>query len=137
MGTYKELEIYKDSYNLLIETHKLSLKLPSYELYEEGSQLRRSSKSVCANIVEGYGRKRYKMEFIRYLIFSLASCDETILHLNIIKDTQNNLSNSILEQLLGRYDELGKKIFRFIEYVEKNWKTQPVTRNSERKPLER
>jgi len=41
--------------------------LPKFEMYEEGSQIRRSAKSVAANIVEGYGRRRYKQEFIRFL----------------------------------------------------------------------
>ncbi len=61
--------------------------LPRFELYEEGSQIRRSSKSVVANIVEGYGRRRYKSEYIRFLIFALASCDETREHLEILRET--------------------------------------------------
>ncbi len=64
----------------------MSLKLPQYELYEEGSQLRRSSKSIPSNIVEGYGRNKYKAEFIKFLIYAHASCDETILHLRFIQD---------------------------------------------------
>jgi four helix bundle protein len=47
----------------------MSLKLPKHELYELGSQLRRSSDSVTTNIVEGYGRKRYKADFIKFLTF--------------------------------------------------------------------
>jgi len=59
----------------------MSLSLPKFEMYEEGSQIRRSSKSVSNNIVEGFGRRKYKQEFIRFLTFSLGSCDETIEHL--------------------------------------------------------
>ncbi|MBW1744074.1 MAG: four helix bundle protein, partial [Deltaproteobacteria bacterium] len=44
MKNYKDLEIYSLSYDLAVKLHKLSLKLPKYELYEEGSQIRRSSK---------------------------------------------------------------------------------------------
>jgi four helix bundle protein len=47
-------------------------------MYELGSQLKRSSDSVVSNIVEGYGRRRYKADFIRFLVFSYASCLETI-----------------------------------------------------------
>ena len=54
---------------------------------EEGSQIRKSSKGVTSCIVEGYGRKRYKADFIKFLVYAHASCDETILHLNFIKDT--------------------------------------------------
>ena len=54
--SHKDLEIYNDALNLFFETHKTSLKLPKYELYELGSQIRRSADSMVSNIVEGYGR---------------------------------------------------------------------------------
>ena len=62
MKSYRDLEIYKKGFSLFLETHKMSLRLPKYELYELGSQLRRSSDSVITNIVEGYGRKRYQKQ---------------------------------------------------------------------------
>ena len=106
---------------MAVEVHKISLKLPKYELYEEGSQVRRSSKSIVSNIAEGYGRRRYKAEFIRFLIFSHSSCDETIVHLNFLKDTQREFVD--VEDLIVAYDNLGRKINSFIDYVEKKWKT--------------
>ena len=54
--SYRNLDIYKISFDLFIKTHKISFLLPKYELYELGSQLRRSADSVITNIVEGYGR---------------------------------------------------------------------------------
>lgn len=81
MKSYKDLEIYGLSYDLAIETHNMTLTLPKYELHEEGSQLRRSSKAITACIAEGYGRKKYKADFVKFLIYAHASCDETILHL--------------------------------------------------------
>ena len=54
MKNYKDLDVYKISYKLAFEVHKMSMKLPKYELYEQGSQIRRSSKSIKSNIVEGY-----------------------------------------------------------------------------------
>ena len=97
--------------------------MPKYELYEQGSQVRRSSKSIKDNIAEGFGRRRYKDEFIRFLVFAHASCDETISHLNMISDihfTQNPLT-----KLIDNYDTLGKKLNKFIQYVEKSWITPP------------
>jgi len=64
MKSYKDLDIYKESKRLAIVIHKISLSLPKFELYEEGSQIRRSSKAVTAAIVVGYGRRRYKADFI-------------------------------------------------------------------------
>ncbi|MDI6810618.1 MAG: four helix bundle protein [archaeon] len=46
--------------------------------------MRRSAKSIPANIAEGFGRRRYKNEFIRFLTFALASCDETKEHIEIL-----------------------------------------------------
>lgn len=122
MKSYKDLEIYQMAYDLALEIHKMSLKLPTYELYEQGSQIRKSSKSVKTNIAEGYGRRRYKQEFIRFLVFSHASCDETISHINMINDI--HFPETPHTNLLERYNVLGGKINKFIEYVEKNWNTK-------------
>mgnify|MGYP001590104589 FL=1 len=97
------------------------MKLPKHELYEEGSQLRRSSKGITSCIVEGYGRNRYKADFIKFLVYSHASCDETIIHLNFIKDTVEDQTEEF-DDIISRYNELGKKINKFIDYVEKEWK---------------
>ena len=121
MKSYKDLEIYRLSYDLAIKVHRMSLKLPNFELYEEGSQVRKSSKGIPSAIAEGYGRRRYKADFVRYLIIAHASCDETIVHLNFIKDTHDRVSEEAAS-FLAEYDELGSKINRFVQYVEKEWK---------------
>lgn len=71
----------------MTEVHNMTLNLPKFEMYEEGSQIRRSSKSTKSNIVEGYGRRIYKNEYIRYIIFELASNDETLDHLENLFET--------------------------------------------------
>jgi four helix bundle protein len=65
----------------------MSLQLPKFELFEEGQQIRRSSKSVKSTIVEGYGRRRYKNEFIKFLVYAQASNDEPIDHLETLFET--------------------------------------------------
>ena len=121
MKSYRDLDIYKISFDLATKVHRMSLKLPAFELYEEGSQVRRSSKGIAACIVEGYGRSRYKADFIKYLVYAHASCDETILHLNFLKAT-NVPAQEELDVLLDEYNELGSKINRFIQYVEREWR---------------
>lgn len=121
MKSYKDLDIYKLSYDLAVKIHKMSLKLPKYELYEEGSQIRRSSKGITSCIVEGYGRRKYKADFIKYLVYAHGSCDETILHLNFINDN-NELDENELKYFLDSYDVLGRKINHYIKYVESEWK---------------
>lgn len=121
MKNYRDLDIYKLSYALAIKMHGLSLKLPKFEFYEEGSQLRRASKSITANIVEGYGRKKYKAEFVKFLVYAHASCDETIAHLQFIKDTHKEIEGKS-SSLIEAYNELGAKINKFIRFVETEWK---------------
>ena len=115
MTGYKGLSIYQKAFTLSIKTHHKSLNLPKFELYEQGSQLRRSSKSVKSNIVEGYGRKKYTKDYIKFLVYAQASCDETIDHLETIKQTHPNISFDNLEE---EYKVLGKMINKFIQSIE-------------------
>jgi four helix bundle protein len=85
--SYKDLDVWKLARKQSILIHEMSLGLPKFELYESGSQIRRSSKSIRSNIVEGYGRRRYKQEYIRFLMFSYSSVLETIDHLETLKET--------------------------------------------------
>jgi four helix bundle protein len=121
MKSYRDLEIYKISHDLATSIHKMTLRLPKYELHEEGSQIRRSSKGISSCIVEGYGRRRYKAEFIKFLIYAHASCDETIAHLRMIGETHDSLQGETRD-LVKQYDLLGGKINRFLKFVESNWR---------------
>lgn len=120
MKSYKDLEIYNLSLSLFYKTHAVSLKLPKYELYELGSQIRRSSDSVVTNIVEGYGRRRYKLDFVKFLTYSYASNLETICHLEKLVLLYPDIANELV-LLQNEYDKLGAKLFSFLRYVENNW----------------
>ena len=120
MNSYKDLEIYQLAYKLAIDVHNMTMQLPKYELYEQGSQIRRSSKRIKDTIAEGYGRKKYKAEFIRFLIFAHSSCDETISQLNMISEI--HFSENPLSDLMNQYELLGRKTNKFIQYVESSWK---------------
>jgi len=121
MKSYRDLEIYKESKKLAIEIHKMTLTLPKFELFEEGGQVRRSSKSITSCIVEGYGRSRYKAEFIKYLVYSHSECYESIVHLEFLFETGSLNDEDKFSQLLGGYSQLSKKINKFIQWVEENW----------------
>jgi four helix bundle protein len=122
MKSYKDLEVYNLSLELFYKCHLMSLKLPKYEMYELGSQLRRSSDSVATNIVEGYGRKRYKADFIKFLTYSWASSLETVFHIEKIAKLYPEIIEN-QEEFINKYNELNSKIYNFIKYVEENWKT--------------
>src|SRR5207249_9976349 len=122
--SYRHLEIWKLARQVAIAVHRMTLQnLPKFEMYEEGSQIRRSAKSVAANIVEGYGWRRYKQEFIRFLIFAHASCDETIDHLEMLFDTGSLENKTVYRDLSSQLDLLGRKLNVFIDSVERSYRT--------------
>ncbi len=109
---------------MVLDIHNMTLnKLPQFESYEKGTQIRRSIKSVKSNLVEGYGRRRYKQEFIRFLTYSLSSCDETTDHLETLYETESLKDEILYQNLHERLQTLGKKINLFIQSVEKEHKT--------------
>jgi len=118
--SYKDLEIWQLARQLVIDIHKMTLEaLPKFEMFELGAQIRKSVKSVKSTIVEGYGRRRYKQEFIRFLTYAIASNDETIDHLETLFETESLKDKSLYEDLHNRLEILGKKLNKFIGSVER------------------
>ncbi len=114
--SYKKLEIWGLANELVLKVHAMTLKeLPAFELYEEGSQIRRSSKSTKSQIVEGYGRRDYKQDFIRFLVIGLASNDETIDHLENLFNT-----GSLKNETISDFNHPESNI----EYTESNIENQ-------------
>ena len=122
--SYRKLEIWSLARELTIEIHKMTLsELPKFEMYEEGSQIRRSVKSVRSNIVEGYGRQRYKQDYIRFLTYALASCDETTDHLETLFETKSLTDGEVYSSLHVKLQTLGKKLNLFLQSVEMRHKS--------------
>ena len=116
--SYQTLEIWKLAKQCSVEIHTMTLRyLPKFEMYEEGSQIRRSSKSVRSNIVEGYGRREYKQDFVLRLTYALASNDETIDHLDTLFETGSLTDEALYAQLHEILTHLGKKLNLFIQAV--------------------
>jgi four helix bundle protein len=118
---YKKLKIWVLTRDLANDIHRMSLtKLPKFELYEEGSQIRRSIKSVKSNIVEGFGRRRYKQEYLRFLDFAYASLLETIDHLETLHETGSLTDLDLFTSLDNRLTQLSKALFAFTRSVEQH-----------------
>ncbi len=124
--SYRKLEIWQEARDLSIMIHEMTITLPKFEQFEQAQQIRRSSKSVRSNIVEGYGRRRYKSDFIRFLIITQASNDETIDHLETLFETKSLTDQQIFDHLQSRLQNLGRKINNFIKAVEKDHNTNQV-----------
>lgn len=119
--SYKKLDIWKISREVVVQIHKMTLnELPRFEMYEEGSQIRRSSKSTKSNIVEGYGRRAYKQEFIRFLTYAIASNDETIDHLETLYETESLQNKELFDEINSKLILVGKKINVFIRKVQES-----------------
>ncbi|RZL33458.1 MAG: four helix bundle protein [Pedobacter sp.] len=67
MGTIKDLLAYQKGFGLAMEIFKISKRFPSEEKYSLTDQMRRSSRSVCANMAEAYRKRRYPNHFISKL----------------------------------------------------------------------
>ena len=106
--SYRDLEIYKVSYKLALEIHERTRKFPEEERYDMIAQIRRASKSITTNIVEGYGRFS-KDEFKRFARISLGSCNEMQVHLTFCKDL-GYLSKEEYEYYNLEYEKLGKML---------------------------
>jgi four helix bundle protein len=94
------------------------LRLPKFEQFEEGGQIRRSSKSVASQIVEGHALRMYKPEYLHYLNRSYASAEETIEHGRLLVETGSaDRDRSDWLEVLAEYDELTRSLFRYKEAV--------------------
>jgi four helix bundle protein len=73
----RELAVYKRAYALSLEVHRESLLWPKTEQYALADQMRRASKSICANLAEGFAKQSHsKAEFSRFISMTIGSCSE-------------------------------------------------------------
>jgi four helix bundle protein len=87
VASFRNLEVYKKAYSASINIHKMSLTFPKYEQYALADQIRRTSKSICANVAEGFAKQRSsKIEFKRFLLIAIGSASETLVWIDYCKD---------------------------------------------------
>jgi len=116
---YQRLEVWRLARDLSVEVHRMTLEeLPRFEMHEVGSQVRRSAKSIRANIVEGYGKRRYKLDFLRHLTYALGSAQETLDHLDTLHETGSLASSVRHGELKVRTQILIAKLSTFMRGVE-------------------
>ncbi len=83
----EDLEVFRRAYRLSLELHRISLGLPRIEQFALADQLRRASKSICANLTEGFAKQSHSAaEYRRYLVTAMGSSDETQLWLRYCVD---------------------------------------------------
>lgn len=112
--SYRDIEAYQRAMALLPPLHELLHRLPKEEQWELASQLRRASKSVAANIAEGYARRRSANHSRTYLDTALGSANEVIVHLEIAVSL-GYLTEEDTAALIEGYEIVGKQIYRLAE----------------------
>ena len=106
---YHKLAVYQKAYNLALEVHRLTLGYLKIEQYELASQLRRSSKSIVANIAEGMGKQGSRKEVVYFVKILIGSADETRVWLEFSKDL-GYIEENIYCKLDERYQEVGRML---------------------------
>ncbi len=111
--SYHDLEVYREGFELALKVHDQTRRFPDEERYGMQSQIRRSSKSICALIAEGFGRKDTLIEFRRYLRMAHGSVQETKVWLEFAK-ALGFLPKDTCQELWNGYDRLGRRLYRMI-----------------------
>lgn len=115
--SFKDLEVYKESYDLAIIVNKEASKFPFFEKNDLASQIRRCSKSPPANIAEGWAKRRFIKEFQKHLDCALGSCNEMEVHLSMARDL-GYWNKEFCDSLIKRYVQIGGKLVRLRD----NWR---------------
>ena len=118
-----DLEVYQKLFGLTLDLHELTLAFPKYELYELGSQLRRSSNSVPANIAEGFGNKHSKI-YLESISRAMGELRETMHHLKIA-GAKGYVEDRKLHDILNRYEECSKMLYGLEQSLLRSWYKQP------------
>lgn len=118
MGTYRTLLAYQKAFELAMEIFEISKSFPKEEKYSLIDQVRRSSRSVCANTAEAYKRKRYKDYFKSKLNDAETENTETQVWIDFSKAC-NYITQEKYEDLSRKNDEVGKLVWYMINNPEK------------------
>jgi len=119
--TYKDLNVFRESYGLALEVSRTTRKFPGPEQFELARQLRRAARSIPANIVEGWAKRSSPAEFKRYLQIAIGSCDECKLWLDMSRD-EGFLSETDCSLLANKFNVLGA----MLKSLWKQWKNFQV-----------
>ena len=115
--SFEDLEVFQRAYKISLEIHKQSLEFPKQEQYALADQIRRASKSVCANIAEGFAKQRYSStEFKRYIMIATGSSDEMRVWLRYCLDLEY-----ITEETWRTWRDEYKEISKMLQGLYRSW----------------
>lgn len=115
---YRDLKVYQIAYQFALEIHENTKTFPKEEKYALVDQIRRSSRSVAANLAEGWKKRRYQKMFVSKVIDAAGEAGETEVWLDFSKDL-GYLDETIYYELMDRYDEVNKMLYGMIDKADK------------------
>ncbi|CAD6492729.1 MAG: 23S rRNA-intervening sequence protein [Candidatus Argoarchaeum ethanivorans] len=119
--SFEDLEVYQKLLELHLEVSKISLKFPKYELYELGSQIRRSSNSIPANLAEGWNNKHINI-YLEGINRAFGEYQETLHHLQVAY-RKGHIDKDAYLNYRQRYEE-SAKMLRGLESALMRWKAK-------------
>ena len=118
IASFEDLDVFQRAYRISLEIHKLSMGFPGMEQHGLADQLRRASKSICANLAEGFAKQGYSSaEFKRYVMIAIASSDEMRVWIRYCNDL-----GYIEENTWQRWRDEYKEITKMLQGLYKSWK---------------
>ena len=122
--TYRDLDVYRNAMELAMRIFHLTKNFPPEERYSLTDQIRRSSRSVCANIAEAWRKRRYEAAFVSKLSDSEAEAAETQVHAEIAYRA-GYWKQETFAELDDAYDKVMGQLVKMMEQPEK-WLIKPV-----------
>ena len=116
--TFFDLDVYRLGNEYAMKIFVLTRTFPKSETYSLTSQIVDSSRSICANIAEGWGRRIYENDFKKFLVYSMGSLQETKSWLNFALQCEY-IGEAEFNQLLEEAEVIGSKLFK----LHQNWKS--------------
>jgi four helix bundle protein len=118
MSRFKTWLAFKKAYQLSLDIYELSKSFPKDEVYALTDQVRRSSRSVCANLAEAGGKRKYRQHFLLKLTDALAENNETTYWLDFAKDAKY-IETDTHQRLARTAIEVGNLLGNMIHFPEK------------------
>ena len=113
VNKFEELDVFQRAYKISLAIHQVSLTMPRVEQYALADQLRRASKSICANLAEGFGKQsQSKAEFKRYILIAIGSADEMRVWIRYCLDL-GYIDQEVWNQWRDEYEQIAKMLQGF------------------------
>jgi len=111
---YRDLKVYQLAYQLALDIFEITKSFPGEEKYSLTDQIRRSSRSIPANLAEAWKKRRYEKAFVSKLVDCASEAGETEVWLNFAKDF-SYLREDRYRELIDKYDEINRMVYGMID----------------------